>query len=476
MGRTRRIGKTKIVCTIGPASSRSGVLRQMILAGMDVARLNFSHGTHEEHRAVLQRVRRLSERSGQPVAVMQDLSGGKIRLGEIENGECVVRRKGQLILTTRKIVGNATRISVNYRRLPREVKTRERMLINDGAVRLRVKEVVGQEVVCRVLTGGTICSRKGMNLPDTELSLPALTAKDRGDLRFGIEKGVDFVALSFVRNAADVKKLRKIIFAAGKDIPIVAKIERRKALDQLEEIVKEADGVMVARGDLGVETDLESVPLVQKRIIRLCNQLGKPVITATQMLESMVASPTPTRAEVTDVANAILDGTDAVMLSEETAVGKYPLKAVQMMSRVAMKTEAGLLPVERGKIVTPGGEGEVPDAIGHAAARIATDIGVKAIIACTISGGTARLIARYRPRVPILAASPSSETVRRLCMTWGVYAVAVKECARSEETVSAAVEAFVARRLLRKGDRVVVVAGISPRTPGGANLLRVVEL
>ena len=476
MARPRRIGKTKIVCTIGPASRSGSVLRRLIAAGMDVARLNFSHGTHEEHLAVLKRVRRLSERTGQPVAVLQDLSGAKIRLGEIENGECAVERNGRLILTTRKIVGDGKRISVNHRRLPQKVKRGDPILINDGAVRLRVVEVERHEILCKVLVGGTLGSRKGVNLPKTALGLPALTTKDRRDLRFGIAHDVDFVALSFVRTASDVKRLRKMISAAGKNIPIITKIESRFALDNLEGIVKEADGVMVARGDLGVETDLESVPLAQKRIIRLCNRMGKPVITATQMLESMVMNPTPTRAEVTDVANAILDGTDAVMLSGETAVGKHALKAVQIMSRIAMKTEEGLPAVEPGKIVTPAGESEVPDAIAHAAATMALDIGVRAIVACTISGGTAGLIARYRPRVPILATSPAPKTVSRLCLTWGVFPVLVKEFDRPDEAVSAAVHAFLSRRLLRKGDRVVAVAGISPGTPGGANLLRVLEV
>jgi len=476
MSRAKRVGRTKIVCTIGPASRSASLLRRMIQAGMDVVRLNFSHGTHQEHLAVLQRVRRLSERLGQPVAVMQDLSGAKIRLGEIENGSCVVQRNRRLILTTRKKLGNAERITVSRRSLPREVKPGEPILINDGAIRLRVIETGRSEIVCKVLAGGILSSRKGINLPETHLRLRALTAKDRADLKFGIENDVDFVALSFVRNAADVKELRKLIAAAGKDIPIIAKIERRKALDNLEEIINEADGVMVARGDLGVETDLESVPLAQKQIIRLCNRMGKPVITATQMLESMVENPTPTRAEVTDVANAILDGTDAAMLSEETAVGKHPLRVVQMMCRVALKTESDLPALEREKITSVAGDTEVPDAIAHAAATMARDIGVKAIIACTMSGGTARLIARYRPRVSILVASPLPSTVSRLCLTWGVFPVLVKESERSEETVPAAVQAFTSRRLLRKGDRAVVVAGIAPGIRGGVNLLRVVEV
>ena len=476
MRRVKRIGKAKIVCTIGPASRSTSVLRRLIRAGMDVVRLNFSHGTHEEHLTVLQRVRRLSEELGQPVGILQDLSGAKVRLGEIRDGECAVERNAQLILTTRRIVGDESRMSVDRRRLPREVKRGDLILLNDGAVRLRVTEVVGQEIVCKVLVGGRLSSRKGMNLPQAALGLRALTQKDRADLRFGIENEVDFVALSFVRSSSDVRQLRRMITAAGKDIPIIAKIERRVALENLEEIVEEADGVMVARGDLGVEADLESVPLIQKRIIRLCNGAGKPVITATQMLESMVSSPMPTRAEVTDVANAILDGTDAVMLSEETAVGKYPVKTVRIMSGVAMKTEEELPAAERGKIVCARDEREVPDAIAHAAAAMARDIGVRAIIACTMSGGTARLIARYRPRVPILAASPSLATVRRLCLTWGVFPLRVGESRRWEETVSGAVEAFLSRRLLRKGDRAVVVAGISPGTPGGANLLRLVEV
>lgn len=476
MSRVRKVGRTKIVCTIGPASLSTGVLRRLILAGMDVVRLNFSHGTHENHRQVLQRVRGLSKRLGQPVAVMQDLSGAKIRLGEIENGHGALSRNARLVLTTRKVLGNPDRISVSRRSLPREVRPGEPILLNDGAVRLRVVETHQDEILCKVVSGGTVSSRKGVNLPETRLGLGALTRKDRADLRFGIENDVDFVALSFVRDASDIKKLRKLLLAAGKDIAIVAKIERRSALDNLTTIVRESDGVMVARGDLGVETELESVPLVQKRIIRLCNQMGKPVITATQMLESMVQNPTPTRAEVTDVANAILDGTDALMLSEETAMGAFPVHAVQVMARVAMKTECTLPPLVQEKIASTRGSAEVPDAIAHAAATIARDVGVKAIVACTMSGGSARLIARYRPCVPVFAASPVPETVTRLCLTWGVFPILVERSSDSEVAVSAAVQAFVSRRLLRKSDRVVVVAGIAPGDRGGVNLLRVVEV
>jgi pyruvate kinase len=476
ISRVTRLGRTKIVCTIGPASGSASVLRKMVLAGMDVARLNFSHGTHEEHLAVIQRVRQVSERSGQPVAILQDLSGAKIRVGEIEHGECEIAKNAELILTTRRILGNARRVSVSRESLPREVKPGEAIFLNDGAIRLRVKEVVGKEIVCKVLAGGVLGSRKGINLPETDLRLRALTEKDKADLRFGIANDVDLVALSFVRRAADVRSVRKIVATSGKDISIVAKIEKRMALENLEGIVREADGIMVARGDLGVETDLERVPLVQKHIIRLCNRTGKPVITATQMLESMVTNPIPTRAEVTDVANAILDGTDAVMLSEETAVGKYPLRAVQMMSRVATQTESEL-PTRNKERISSAEEGsKIPDAIAQAAATMAEEIGVKAIMTCTMSGGTARLIARYRPRVPILAASPLPETIRRLCLTWGVFPLQVEMLQESEETVAAAAKAFAARRVLRSGDRVVVVAGIAPETPGGANLIRVIEV
>jgi pyruvate kinase len=475
MSRAKRVGRTKIICTIGPASRSPTVLQRMIHAGMDVVRLNFSHGTHEEHLAVLRCVRRLSEQPIQPVAIMQDLSGAKIRLGDIENGQCYLFRNQQVTLTTRRILGNAERICISRPSLPHEVKPGEPILVDDGAIRLRVIETGRTEILCKVVAGGVLSSRKGINLPETDLRLRALTPKDRADLKFGLDNDVDFIALSFVRNAADVKELRKLITAAGKDIPIIAKVERRKALDNLEEIVKEADGVMVARGDLGVETDLASVPLVQKEIIRLCNRLGKPVITATQMLESMVGSPAPTRAEVTDIANAILDGTDAVMLSEESAVGKYPVRAVRMMCKVALRTECDLSPPEQDKIISATPDTAVPDAIAHAAASLAREVGVKAIIACTLSGGTARLIARYRPRVPILAASPAPSTVNRLCLTWGIFPVLVGESKQSEEEVAAAIEAFASRGLLRKGDLVVVLAGIAPGIRGGVNLLRVVE-
>jgi pyruvate kinase len=472
----RKVGRTKIVCTIGPASHTANILRRLIAAGMDVARLNFSYGTHQQHLFVLQRVRRIADRAGQPVAILQDLSGPKIRLGEIENGECTIHRGASLTLTARNLLGNSEIISINLSSLPPDLKPGDPVLINDGAVRLRVADVRGRDMVCKVLAGGKLTSRKGINLPNTTFRLPSLTPKDVADLRFAIQNDVDFVGLSFVRKPSDIKQLRKVIAAAGKDIPVIAKIEKRAALDNLEGIVKQADGVMVARGDLGVETDLETVPLVQKRIISLCNRMGKPVITATQMLESMVLNPTPTRAEVTDIANAIIDGTDAVMLSEETAVGEHPLGAVQMMSRIAIETERHMPHLDCGKIVSGARKSEVPDAIAHAAAAMVRDIAAKAIVACTMSGGTARLIARYRPPVPVLAASPLLSTVRRLCLTWGVFPVLVERSERSEDAVSAAVRAFLSRRLLRKGDRVVVVAGISPERPEGTNMLRVVEI
>ncbi len=468
--------KTKIVCTIGPATRSATAIRALVRAGMDVARLNFSHGTPDEHAEALERVRAASKRLGVPVAVLQDLSGPKVRLGEVRDGACVLKPRATVVLTAEDVVGNEQLLSVSYKRLAEEVRPRQPVLINDGAVRLRVIETDGTRVSCRVIVGGTVSSRKGVNLPKTKLSVGSLTAKDRADAAWGFEHGVDFFALSFVRTADDVKALRAIITKADKATPVIAKIEKREALRNLDEILRAADGVMVARGDLGVEINLADIPAAQKRIIAACNRTGKPVITATQMLESMVTNARPTRAEVTDVSNAIHDGTDAVMLSQETAIGAHPKAAVKMMAAIAERTERHFAPIVDEPITTGADKDAVADGLCHAVAVLARTARLDAIVACTTSGTTARLIARYRPRIPIFSVSPDPATVRELCLTWGVRPVETVRYKMVETMVAKTIELLRARRCIRSGNRIALLAGLPIATTGVTNLLRIIDV
>ena len=468
--------KTKIVCTIGPATRSAAAIRALVCAGMDVARLNFSHGTPDEHAEVLERVRATAKRLGVPVAVLQDLSGPKVRLGEVRGGSCVLKRRQIVTLTADDIVGDEQRLSVTYKRLAEEVRPRQPVLINDGAIRLSVIETDGKNVRCRVITGGTVSSRKGVNLPRTALSVGSLTAKDRADAAWGLKHGVDFFALSFVRTAEDVKALRAIITKAGESTPIIAKIEKREGLRNLNEILRTADGVMVARGDLGVEINLADIAAAQKRIIAACNRVGKPVITATQMLESMVTNARPTRAEVTDVSNAIHDGTDAVMLSQETAIGAYPAAAVRMMATIAERTERRFEPIVDEPITTGAHEHAVADGLCHAVAVLARTTRLDAIVACTTSGATARLIARYRPCIPIYSVSPEPSTVRELCLTWGVQPVETVRYKTVETMVEKTIELLRAKRCVKSGHRIALLAGLPIAAQGVTNLLRIIDV
>jgi len=467
--------RTKIVCTIGPATQDSATLERLIDAGMDVARLNFSHGTHEGHAKVIARVRRLAEKAARPIAILQDICGPKIRLGEISPDPLCLSSGETVRITSESSVGTSARLPISCDSLARDVKPGETILLRDGTVRLQATSVEHGEVVCDVEVGGEIRSHCGVNLPDTALSVPSLTPKDRDDLAFGVDHGVDWVAQSFVRRPEDVLEAREVVESAGGDIPILAKIEKGEALAELEAILAVADGAMVARGDLGVETDLAEVPLAQKRIIRLCNRDGKPVITATQMLESMVDRPMPTRAEVNDVANAIMDGTDAVMLSQETAIGRYPLEAVAMMAEVAEKTERAL---DYAKLLA---EEEVveqvpEDAISYATCHSAMQIGAAAIIASTTSGTTARHISRYRPPCPIIAPSDRSTTVRRLALSWGVLPIKIGPMTDTDDMFAKAAEAAKKTGLVAEGDLVVVTAGLPVGQPGSTNMLKIDRL
>lgn len=465
--------RTKIVCTMGPACAEEGVLRQIIRAGMDVARLNFSHGDHDTHARVIALVRRVAAEEGANVAVLQDLQGPRLRTGPLES-EPVDLVQGQLFsIVNTPVKGTPERIYVEGVDLPREVQPGNTILIEDGLLELSVVRTTDTEVVCRVVTGGPLRSRKGINVPGVTLSVPSITEKDRRDLAFGVEQGVDFVAMSFVRSGADVQELRKIVSALGGDQPIIAKIEKHEAVAAFDEILAVADGIMVARGDLGVETSAEEVPIVQKMAIAKCNAVGKPVITATQMLNSMIQNPRPTRAEASDVANAIFDGTDAVMLSGETSIGLYPVVAVKTMARIAEKAEQSLtfrqLPLRR----LGSGPGAIADAIGEATVQVAHEIGAKGIVTMTASGYTARMVARHRPPEPIIGVTHRESTWRRMALTWGVRPVLVPHYDSVEELFAFADDAVTRVNCASQGDVVVITAGLPIGFGGRTNLLNV---
>ena len=465
--------RTKIICTIGPATRSRKRLEELIEAGMDVARLNFSHGSQEEHGRTIQKIRRISRRSGRPVAILQDLAGPKVRIGPIENGPVLLKSRRSFTLTTRKVPGDDGRVSMTYKGLPKDVRAGDRLLLGDGDVELVVKETTATDIRCRVVVGGPLSSHKGINLPDRSISLPTLTSKDKRDLAFGIRNGVDYIALSFVRTVRDVQRVRRLVGRSGHDIPLIAKIEKREALNRIDDIVRAVDGMMIARGDLGVEIPIEHIPRVQKMLIERANRAGIPVITATQMLKSMVDNPRPTRAEATDVANAILDGTDAVMLSEETAVGKHPVQAVRVMSRIAEDTEAGFPHrawLERFGRLEPLGQQE---AVSHAACRLAEEIGAAAIITCTQSGSTTRLVAKYRPAQPILALTPDPATFRRLAFVWGAVPLRMQHSKSADEMERRAIRRAIDSGLVKSGQALVITAGLPLAVPGSTNLVKV---
>jgi pyruvate kinase len=465
--------QTKIICTIGPSSWEPTVLEAMIQAGMNVARINFSHGTHEEHARTIRSVRGAAERLGRPVAVLQDLAGPKVRIGEIARGSVELVSGARFVLTTRAVPGDAREVSLGYRDLPGDVEPGDRLLLSDGAIELEVDSTTETDVVCRVAVGGLLSSRKGLNAPSRSLRVGVPTDKDREDLRFGLEQGVDLVALSFVRAAHELRAVRELTASLTDDPPpLIAKIEKHEALERLDEILDEADGLMVARGDLGVEIPVEWVPPAQKRLIRACNAAAKPVITATQMLRSMVESPRPTRAEASDVANAVFDGSDAVMLSEESAMGRYPVEAVAMMDRLARAAEEASERPRRGD-EDAGGRMTPQAAVAEAAARLAERIGAAAILSCTQSGSTTRLLARSRPAVPLLAMTPEPRTLRRLAVVWGAEPFLIARAERAEELEREAIRIAVEAGRLRPGDRAVFTAGIPLHETGTTNLVKV---
>ncbi|HDR15051.1 MAG TPA: pyruvate kinase [Desulfobacteraceae bacterium] len=465
--------RTKIVCTIGPASESEHVIESMILGGMNVARLNFSHGTREDHRTKIRTIRRISDGLGVPVAILQDLGGPKIRIGTVAEPGVRLEVGDEFILTSEPVESGTFRVSVSYHPLPGEVREGDTILLADGMLELKVVLVREPDIHCEVVQGGVLTSHKGINLPTRTVGLPALTEKDRLDLSLGISEGVDYVAVSFVRDPEDVSRVKRLINENGSDIPLVAKIEKHEAVKNLDDIMAAADGVMVARGDLGVEIPLAEVPMIQKRIIKEANLRGKPVITATQMLRSMVESPRPTRAEATDVVNAVLDGTDAVMLSEETAMGSYPVEAVRFMADLLRSAEQGF-PHEHYLAMRP--ETIVSPSVAHASCVLAAHLNAAAIVPNTQSGLTAIHISRFRPACPILALSPHASTARRLCLYWGVQPRVIKKPKDTDDMIESAAASVFNSGHVSTGDLVVITAGHPVWVPGTTNMIRVKEI
>ncbi len=456
---------------MGPACTGE-ILPNLIKSGMNVARLNFSHGSQKEHAQWIRRLRELSDQLHLPVAILQDLAGPKVRLGDLPGGETLLKAGEDFFLSPGRWPEGQKGATVNLPQIIDDTPAGAAIMLADGSIELKVAAKSPEYLRCRVLVGGVLRSQAGINFPGHSLSVPALTAKDRDDLRFGVAQGVDFVALSYVRSVREVSEAREFIRSLGADTPIIAKIEKHEALGRLEEILAVSDGLMVARGDLGVEVPLEQVPLIQKRVIRAANRVGKPVITATQMLLSMMSHSRPSRAEATDVANAILDGTDAVMLSEETAVGPYPVEAVKFLDRVSRATEEDFPSVEWLRARAAEGRREILEAVSYAACEMALDLKAAAILTHTDGGGTARLISRFRPQNRIIALTANPETRRRLCLSWGVLPLLTSASGDIDEMLQLSAEAAVAAGLLSSGDRVVITAGTPIGTRGTTNLIK----
>jgi pyruvate kinase len=465
--------KTKMICTIGPVSEDVETLRQLIRYGMNVARLNFSHGTHEEHARRIQNIRQAAKEEDKVVAILLDTKGPEIRTGDLEKPEVELVTGQSLILTTEPILGNEEIVSVSYPGLVNDVSLGSVILIDDGLIGLEVEKVSGSHIYCRVTNGGVLKSKKGVNLPGIKVNLPSLTEKDVADILFGIEQKVDFIAASFVRKAEDILEIRRILEEHHAQIQIIAKIENQEGLENLDSILEVSDGLMIARGDLGVEIPAEEVPLVQKRLIRKCNLLGKPVITATQMLDSMQRNPRPTRAEASDVANAIFDGTDAIMLSGETAAGKYPVEAVKTMARIAERAEAALSYQDIFMRMRRDTDRSITDSISQAVVHTSHNLDCAAIITATESGSTARMISKYRPKAPIIAVTPHEQVMRHLTLCWGVDPVLGEKCHSTDEMFQVAIRAALSTDHVSIGDVVIITAGVPVGQSGTTNLMKV---
>jgi pyruvate kinase len=464
------VRRAKIVCTLGPATASKERIKELVEAGMDVARLNLSHGSYAEHEQIYHRVREAADESGHGVGIFVDLQGPKIRLGNFKEGSTRIQTGQSFAITTREVEGDNELASTTYQGLPGDVGPGDQILIDDGKVRLRVTAVEGDVVHTIVVTGGRISDHKGINLPGVPVSVPAMSEKDIEDLRWGLHLTVDFIALSFVRSAKDVEDVRKVMREEGVLLPVIAKIEKPQAIDNLDEIVKAFDGFMVARGDLGVECPLEDVPFLQKRVVEKARRNAKPVIVATQMLESMISSPAPTRAEASDVANAVLDGADAVMLSGETSVGEYPIEVVETMARIISSTEDHELHHMAAIDWQPRTRGGV---IAKAAAEVADRVGAKFLVAFTQSGDSARRLARYRGHIPVLAFTPDAQVRSQLALTWGVETFKTDAVEHTDQMVRQVDEQLLAIGRVEEGDLVVIIAGSPPGIPGSTNALRI---
>lgn len=467
--------KTKIVCTIGPASEDPAILEELINNGMNVARLNFSHGTHEEHLAKIKTIRRIRRKLNVPVAIMLDTKGPEIRTGNFNVDEIYLKPGDIFTLTTRDVEGDQSIVSVSYEGLPEDVSVGSEIYIDDGLVQLEVIEIKdGTDVVCKALNNGILSDHKGVNLPGSKTNLPAITPKDVDDIKFGIENDIDIIAASFVRKKEDVYDIRRVLEDhGGEHIKIISKIESQEGVDNLDEIIEASDGIMVARGDLGVEIRTELIPLVQKEVIRKCNDAAKPVITATQMLDSMIRNPRPTRAETTDVANAIIDGTDCVMLSGETAGGKYPIEAVKTMRNICITTELSDDFYQNIYDVKIHSTNTTTNSIARSTKNIAEELNAKAIISCTASGNTSRVISKFKPKTNIIAATISDRVARQLSIVWGVYPIVIQEATETDELIERAIVGALAEDYVEEGDLTVVTAGIPLGVSGTSNLIKV---
>ncbi|HZK43369.1 MAG TPA: pyruvate kinase [Syntrophomonadaceae bacterium] len=465
--------KTKIICTIGPASEKVETLQEMLRSGMNVARLNFSHGNYEEHEMRINNIRQAIEQDGKPLAIMLDTKGPEIRTGQVIDGKVKLENGSKFILTTRDILGNAEEVSVTYERLPQEIAIGSTILISDGLINLLVESIRDNDIICQVINGGELGDRKGINVPGVRINLPFISDKDIEDINFAIDNKIDYIAASFVRSAEDVLDIRRILEQKNADIGIIAKIESQEGVDNLNDIIKVADGVMVARGDLGVEIPVEEVPLVQKDIIEKCNFDGKMVIIATQMLDSMIVNPRPTRAEVSDVANAIFDGADAIMLSGETAAGIYPVEVVKFMAKIAKRAEEALPYSELLRSKQLNRTQSITDAISFATCSTAENLGASAIITATRTGLTSKMVAKYRPEANIIAATPDVNMLNRLALVWGVYPILINETVGTDDLFEEAINRALEKGYINYGDLLVLTAGTPSSISGGTNLLKV---
>ena len=469
--------KTKIICTLGPTTDDENILRSLMLSGMNVARFNFSHQTHEQHKKRVEMIKKLRSELNLPIAMLADTKGPEIRLKTFEEGTVELKDNQKFTLTTEDVVGNSERASITFAGLPNDVKAGDRILIDDGLIELVVQNVHGKDIECVVKNGGIVKDSKGINVPNVKVSLPFMSEQDCQDLRFAVENGFDFIAASFSRSVEDIMQMRGVVNSyGGQDVRIIAKIENAQGVENIDSIIEASDGIMVARGDLGVEIPFEEIPVIQKELIKKAYQANKQVITATQMLDSMINNPRPTRAETNDVANAIYDGTSAIMLSGETAAGKYPILAVEYMARIAERTENDIDYSKRFFNTRPTSPCSVSDAISHATVAAAIDLDAAAIITVTMSGRTARMISSHRPRHPIYCCSPNERVVRQLNLSWGVYPLLIDEADTTDDLFDMAVNAVKKTGALKDGDKAVMTSGVPLKSSNSTNMLRVYNI